>query len=64
MNREIYEQLSISYMALLRGDEPADAGVVRALADQLEDLWQRMDERERAMIPADLDARYAPAEYR
>ena len=64
MNREVYERVSAAYLALLRGDEPVETGVVSVLADRLEDLWQRMDEGERAAIAADLDARYAPREHR
>lgn len=64
MSREIYEQVSTAYFALLRGDEPVEAGVASVYADRLEDLWRRMDEGERAGVAADLDARYAPREHR
>lgn len=59
-----HEKLSREYLGLLRGDEPVDPRVEDDLLERINDLWLRMDAVERAAIAADLDARYAPREYR
>jgi hypothetical protein len=64
VNREIYEQLGTAYLDLLRGDEPIEVEVEQAIAGQLADLWTSMGDAERAAIPAELDVRYVPREYR